>query len=103
MKNVLIVSYHFPPDGAIGAVRAAELAKRLPELGWKAVVLSVQARYYDQVDAVRYRGLSVDVERTVKMGSVNALYLYMKSWMVRLRRQAKVSAKGKSVPFETEE
>jgi glycosyltransferase involved in cell wall biosynthesis len=95
MKNVLIVSYHFPPDGAIGAVRAAELAKRLPELGWKVVVLSVQARYYDQVDAVRYRGLSVDVERTVKMGSVNALYLYVKSWMVRLRRQAKVSAKEK--------
>lgn len=95
MKNVLIVSYHFPPDSAIGAVRAAELAKRLPELGWKAVVLSVQARYYDQVDAMRYQGLSVDVERTVKAGSINALYLYVKSWMIRLRHQAKVSAKEK--------
>lgn len=95
MKNVLIVSYHFPPDGAIGAVRAAELAKRLPEFGWKAIVLSVQARYYDQVDAVRYRELSVDVERTAKMGSVNTLYLYIKSWMACLRRQAKVSAKEK--------
>lgn len=92
MKTVLIVSYHFPPDAAIGAVRAAELVKQLPDLGWDPVVLSVQSQYYDQVDGTRYQKLPSKVERTVKAGSVNDLYLYLKSWVRQFRRHAAAPA-----------
>lgn len=88
MKNALIVSYHFPPDAAIGAVRAAEFAKQLPDLGWDVMVLSVQSQYYDQLDVARYQKLSTVVERTVKAGSINDVYFYLKSWSTRFRRRA---------------
>ncbi|MBU0993169.1 MAG: hypothetical protein KJ737_11805 [Proteobacteria bacterium] len=40
MKNVLIVTYFFPPFPAIGSVRLGGLAKYLPQYGWKPIVLT---------------------------------------------------------------
>ncbi len=53
MRKVLLISYHFPPDSAIGAVRAAKFAKYLPEFGWEPLVLTVKERYYDSCDNAR--------------------------------------------------
>lgn len=41
MNPVLIIAYHYPPSGAVGAVRSAKLARYLPELGWDPLVLTV--------------------------------------------------------------
>ncbi len=38
-RNVLLVSYHFPPMGGSGVQRALKLAKYLPDAGWQAHVL----------------------------------------------------------------
>lgn len=43
MRKVLIVSYHFPPSNAVGALRPAKFAEYLPEFGWEPVVLAAPA------------------------------------------------------------
>lgn len=52
MRKVLLVSYHFPPNTAMGAARPAQFAKYLPECGWEPVVLTVAERYYERSDDV---------------------------------------------------
>jgi glycosyltransferase involved in cell wall biosynthesis len=40
LKRVLVVAYYFPPIGGIGSIRAAGLARHLPEFGWESIVLA---------------------------------------------------------------
>jgi len=40
MKKVLIFSYYFPPDPAIGSLRIYGLAKYLPHFGWEPIILT---------------------------------------------------------------
>ena len=40
MKRVLLVSYHFPPANAVGAVRPRGLYRFLPDYGWAVTVLT---------------------------------------------------------------
>lgn len=40
MKKVLIISYRFPPDPAVGSLRIKGIAKYLPEFGWIPIVLT---------------------------------------------------------------
>jgi glycosyltransferase involved in cell wall biosynthesis len=40
--RVLIVTYHYPPTSAVGALRAEKFVKYLPEFGWDPVVLTVR-------------------------------------------------------------
>ena len=40
MKNVLMITYLFPPAGGTGAVRVTKFAKYLPAFGWKPIVLT---------------------------------------------------------------
>lgn len=49
--NLLIVTYHFPPDGAIGGVRPYQFARLLPEHGIETWVLTVQQDYAERFDA----------------------------------------------------
>lgn len=41
MRRVLLVSFFFPPTSVVGAIRAAKLAKYLPQHGWAPTVLTV--------------------------------------------------------------
>jgi len=40
LRNVLLVTYHFPPEPAAACVRPSYIAKYLPEFGWRATVLT---------------------------------------------------------------
>jgi glycosyltransferase involved in cell wall biosynthesis len=40
MKNVLIITYHFPPSPGIGGVRPFGIAKYLPLYGWNPIILT---------------------------------------------------------------
>jgi hypothetical protein len=53
MEKLLIISYHFPPDSAIGAIRPAKFAKYLPEFGWKPIIYTVNEKHYESCDASR--------------------------------------------------
>ncbi|HRR96069.1 MAG TPA: glycosyltransferase, partial [Candidatus Ratteibacteria bacterium] len=39
MKNLLIITYYFPPERNVGSIRVKGLAKFLPYLGWNVFVL----------------------------------------------------------------
>jgi glycosyltransferase involved in cell wall biosynthesis len=62
-KRVLFVSYYYPPDGEIGAKRAARLAKCLMENGWWVGVLTVEEKFRERIDR-SYDVPGVDVYRT---------------------------------------
>lgn len=45
MKKVLLISYFFPPDQAIGSLRMKGLAKYLPEFGWEAIIVTKNVNF----------------------------------------------------------
>lgn len=68
MKNVLIITFPFPPRHGIGGMRMQGLAKYLPEFGWKPIILTpklpgeperrfriIQTPYYDITTAWKKR------------------------------------------------
>lgn len=64
-RNVLFVSYHFPPDAAVGTLRTQKFVKYLPEHGWKPFVLTVQECCHPFIDADRLKDVrEAVVERT---------------------------------------
>ena len=79
MKNVLLISYHFPPSTAVGGIRIANFAKFLGGFGWNPIVLTIKDKHIEHVDP----GKLEDFEkiRIVKVGKVfklSRLYLAMK-------------------------
>jgi glycosyltransferase involved in cell wall biosynthesis len=50
-RQLLIISYHFPPDAAVGAVRPAKFAKYLSRAGWQPYILTVKERCYPATDS----------------------------------------------------
>ena len=65
MRSVLLVSYHFPPDASVGALRPQKFVKYLPELGWTPHVLTVHERYHPALDPSRLEDVGpVQVSRT---------------------------------------
>lgn len=64
-KNVVFISYHFPPDSSVGTLRTQKFVKYLPEHGWKPFVLTVKECYYPSIDNDRLKDIEAAVvERT---------------------------------------
>lgn len=64
-NNLLFVTYHFPPDAAVGALRSQKFVKYLPENGWQPYVLTLQDRFYPVHDDKRLKDINnAVVERT---------------------------------------
>ena len=53
MKNVLFITYYFPPSGGSGVQRGLKMVKYLTDFGWKPTVLTVDPEYasYPVTDA----------------------------------------------------
>src|SRR2546423_1500112 len=62
-RRLLIVSYFFPPDGAVGGLRWAGITKYLVALGWKVSVVTASPRIGDDNTAADAYPGSVYVER----------------------------------------
>lgn len=43
-RKLLVITYHFPPDGAVGGLRWAGFSKYLARLGWEVHVVTAAAR-----------------------------------------------------------
>lgn len=61
-RRLLIVSFFYPPDPAVGGLRVAKFAQYLPEFGWQPTVLTAgtepAARTEDQLDVHTARFVS---------------------------------------------
>ena len=62
MKQVLIITYYWPPSGGAGVQRWLKFAKYLPELGWQPIILTVDPAYasYPQRDESLSREVGPD-------------------------------------------
>jgi len=79
-KRLLIVSYHFPPDAAVGSVRPAKFAKYLQLYGWTPVVLTIKKRYYERLDLTKTEEVKeIPTFRTIKIPTISDIYLAMKN------------------------
>lgn len=101
-KNVLIISYHFPPDLAVGAIRPAEFARFLPEYGWSPIVLTVRQKYYEHIDPARYNDLkSISINRTVQIPYVNDILVTIYRSYLRIRKpESSFSIRERWIPHE---
>ena len=48
MKNVLIITSHYPPSNLAGVHRGRLFAKYLPQYGWNPTLLTVHERFYEE-------------------------------------------------------
>lgn len=80
MKNVLIITYYWPPAGGAGVQRWLKFSKYLPEFGWNPIILTVDPDHasYPQRDEslLNEVGDEVAVFRT---NSFEPLQLYAKA------------------------
>lgn len=83
MLKLLVISYAFPPQAEVGALRVAHLCRYLPEYGIKPIVLTAQERFYDSLDSSIPFPHEAKVVRTPV--SPTPLDLY-KRWFVRGNR-----------------
>ncbi|MCZ4409352.1 glycosyltransferase family 4 protein [Cryomorphaceae bacterium 1068] len=80
MKNLLIITYYWPPAGGAGVQRWLKFSKYLPEFGWHPIILTVdpdQASYPQRDESLlKEVGDEVEVFRTK---SFEPLQLYAKA------------------------
>jgi len=81
MRKILIISYHFPPDAAVGGVRPAKFAKYLPQFGWEPIILTVKPNYYPVTDPSKLTDLGAvpHVYRTRMLPQLGRLYMALKA------------------------
>jgi hypothetical protein len=91
MNKILMITYHFYPDLAIGAQRTNKYAKYLPHVGWQAYILSVVPKDYDQLDKSSPE-FDCPVYRCVRWPVISELYIKLKQTL-RTRRSPS-EAKG---------
>jgi glycosyltransferase involved in cell wall biosynthesis len=99
MKRVLLITYHFPPDGAVGSVRAAKFAKYLPEFGWEATILTVKPKYCDVLDTNTIDVNSSGIPVVIRTGMFRNPSFYYRKIKRRLRSNG---TKAYVSPPETE-
>jgi glycosyltransferase involved in cell wall biosynthesis len=61
-KNLLMISYPFPPNASAGAVRSERFARYLPKFGWSVDVVTIEAREDMYLDKGRIENLGEHVK-----------------------------------------
>lgn len=93
-RKVLIITYHFPPDGAIGGMRPYQFACLLPKYGVDTYVLTVLPEHAERWDPTfQAEGISPErIVRTVVMPSRRDRYLQitapLRAWKRKLASQS---------------
>jgi glycosyltransferase involved in cell wall biosynthesis len=92
-RRLLIVSYYFPPDAAVGGLRVSKFARCLRAFNWRPFVLTVTDDARDQgLDRERLRGLEdVTIVRTRALPGLLPIFVGLKS----LARRVATTARGR--------
>jgi hypothetical protein len=82
MKRVLLVSFYFPPNQAIGSVRPMGLRKYLPQTGWECFVLTPALKSGEREDVQVIETGYVDVfeawKRRLRLNPAKTLHSQLK-------------------------
>ena len=78
-KNILLISYHYPPSNAVGGLRIVNFVKKLPLFGLNPYVLTIKDQYIENVDADRKKDVRpVKIYKTRKLPTLLDSYLKLK-------------------------
>lgn len=89
--RLLMITYHFPPDGHVGAVRPYELARLLPEHGVEPWILTVLPQYASHPDPT-YVAQGIPPERIIRttvLPSRRDKFLRSTRWVRRLLKSGR--------------
>ena len=91
MRQVLLLSYHWPPDFSVGTVRSVKLVKHLSLSGWQPVVVTVRPQYYEILDPDPPK-IPADIVtvRTRCLPNPRKAYMWLKQMWLKFRRQEAV-------------
>jgi glycosyltransferase involved in cell wall biosynthesis len=97
-RRILLASFHFPPDAAVGGLRIAKFARHLAEAGWEPYVLTARDDLKDSgFDPDRCAGLErITVVKTGELPRWINRMARVKSAIVGRSRPAAASADGES-------
>ncbi|MBN2183836.1 MAG: glycosyltransferase family 4 protein [Candidatus Krumholzibacteriota bacterium] len=85
--KILIISYHFPPDLSVGAVRPRKFAEYLPRSGWDPIILTVHERHHDNIDSSgSCCGPEAKIFKAVKIPGVRSFFLSVKKKYLSLTK-----------------
>jgi glycosyltransferase involved in cell wall biosynthesis len=78
-KKVLVITYHYPPDLSVGAIRPSKFAKYLGKHGWSPMVLTVLERYHSNFGRpTENRSKDLKIYKTAKIPHFRDMYLSLK-------------------------
>src|SRR5690242_19325256 len=65
MKSVLMIAYHFPPEGSAGTYRSLRFVRQLAKVGWSPAVITADPYSYERYDPELLKSVpdGVDVVR----------------------------------------
>uniref|UniRef100_A0A7C4TAK7 Glycosyltransferase n=1 Tax=candidate division WOR-3 bacterium TaxID=2052148 RepID=A0A7C4TAK7_UNCW3 len=93
LKNLLIISYYWPPCGGPGSLRAVKFAKYLPHYGIEPIILTRKNIAYHSIDPELGSGLkNLKVYRTESFDPARILYILgmrryrPKGWQVPIKK-----------------
>ncbi len=98
--RLLMISYHFPPDGAIGGVRPYQFARLLPLQGLDTYVLTVLPEHAERLDlSFQPEGIPQErIIRTVVEPSRRDRYLQITAPIRAWKRRLASQPTGQAVP-----
>ncbi len=97
-NKILFISYHFPPDSAVGAIRPAKFVKYLSSMGWQLRVLALKEDQIPLVDYGRVKEVAhVPVTRTAQWPTILEIALRIRKRSLSLLGLKKEKA-GPSEP-----
>ena len=68
LKNLLVVTYSFPPYIGCPTIRVSKITKYLPRYGWLPIVLTVSEKYYpDYINENKDNSLCVGFDKRIKV------------------------------------
>ncbi len=62
LKKVLIITYYWPPSGAIGVHRCLKFAKYLRDFGWEPIVYTAKDAQYPYLDDSNFKHIPEGIE-----------------------------------------
>ncbi|MEN6445215.1 MAG: glycosyltransferase [Candidatus Cloacimonas sp.] len=86
MKNLLYITYHFPPTGGSGVQRGMKFAKYLPQFGFNPIILCADYRCLKQTKdytLLKELPLSIKIYRTF---TLDANWFFKLLWGLKLNK-----------------
>jgi len=88
-RRLLVITYHFPPDGSVGGLRWAGMSKYLARRGWEVHVVTASA----QPPSTSVQGVHVHDPSPYR--TLNDVY---NSWMDRIRARRRHASTPVATP-----